>query len=187
MAAEVGRLRGRAEQAGAASRATRLGAVHGLLPMAAGALHPAVEVQRQRGPGCEEPELPVLQLLNCLVLQASKCNDDDCCVDVIHPNHSNNYAGCKDGYVFASGGPGSCWDGGAQYERTLCCAASASAPVVTTNPDISGVLNPPGHWKYMISYKQSEAKDFARSLHTLFEVSGGSAFLDMEFTGDLRQ
>ena len=64
------------------------------------------------------------RLTPALVRQASKCKDDDCCVDTLDPNHSNNYAGCKDGYVFASGGPGSCWDGGAQYEKTLCCPAT---------------------------------------------------------------
>ncbi|KAH8060431.1 hypothetical protein JL722_4526 [Aureococcus anophagefferens] len=36
-----------------------------------------------------------------------------------------------------------------------------------------------------ISHKQSDAKDFARALHTMFTLRGLHAFIDMEYAGDL--
>ena len=37
-----------------------------------------------------------------------------------------------------------------------------------------------------LSHKQSDSKDFARTLHTYFSLQGWTAFLDMEFDGDLQ-
>jgi len=54
----------------------------------------------------------------------SKCSDDDCCVDTHNINHSNNVPGCKDGFVYRSAGPGTCWSGEAKYEKTLCLPPS---------------------------------------------------------------
>ncbi|KAJ1459429.1 armadillo-type protein [Pelagophyceae sp. CCMP2097] len=45
----------------------------------------------------------------------------------------------------------------------------------------------PGEKSYhvFLSHKQTDAKDFARALHTMFTLRGYRAFLDMEYAGDL--